>query len=59
MTPKYRAWHKEREQMLDVLVINFIDKVVNIENETCTINGESFDQVILMQSTGLTAAVTY
>ena len=54
MIPKYRIWHKTRKQMFDLLTINFIDQVVNIENEEIVINGESFRNVILMQSTGLT-----
>ncbi|WP_283572536.1 YopX family protein [Streptococcus agalactiae] len=50
---KFRAWDKELKMMFEVLAINFFHKAVTIN-----IDGEKykvckFDDIILMQSTGL------
>lgn len=54
MNPKYRAWDKETQTMLDVSLIDFKKSVLVGEHwdfgETNFIN---FDDIHLMQSTGL------
>nr|DAU66992.1 MAG TPA: YopX protein [Caudoviricetes sp.] len=54
MTPKFRAWDKESQTMIDVSLIDFKKRVLVGEHwkfgETNFIN---FDEVELMQSTGL------
>ena len=53
MIPKYRAWHKEREQMFDVLAIDFEKKTIDFKDEVCERDKTFFDNAILMQFTGL------
>lgn len=54
MIPKFRAWDKELQTMLDVSLIDFKKRVLVGEHwkfgET---NFVSFDEIELMQSTGL------
>ena len=54
MIPKYRAWDKELQTMIDVSLIDFKKRVLVGEHwkfgET---NFMSFDEIELMQSTGL------
>lgn len=54
MIPKFRAWDKETQTMLDVPLIDFKKNVLVVEHwefgETIFIN---FDDIHLMQSTGL------
>ena len=54
MTPKFRAWDKESQTMIDVSLIDFKKGVLVGEHwkfgET---NFMSFDEIKLMQSTGL------
>ena len=54
MIPKFRAWDKELQTMLDVSLIDFKKRVLVGEHwkfgET---NFMSFDEIELMQSTGL------
>ena len=54
MIPKYRVWDKELQTMLDVSLIDFKKGVLVGEHwkfgET---NFMSFDEIVLMQSTGL------
>ena len=55
--PKFRAWSKEFQQMFDVETINFHPAYRELTGGV-DLNGDeilfSFDEVILMQSTGLT-----
>ena len=54
MTPKYRAWDKELQTMLDVSLIDFKKGVLVGEHwEFGETNFISFDEIVLMQSTGL------
>ena len=54
MIPRYRAWDKELQTMLDVSLIDFKNRVLVGEHwkfgET---NFMNFDEIVLMQSTGL------
>ena len=54
MIPKYRAWDKETQTMLDVSLIDFKKRVLVGEHwEFGETNFIRFDDVNLMQSTGL------
>ena len=54
MIPKYRAWDKETQTMLDVSLIDFNKSVLVGEHwEFGETNFINFDDVNLMQSTGL------
>ncbi|MBS6927570.1 MAG: hypothetical protein KH152_03505 [Finegoldia magna] len=54
MIPKYRAWDKETQTMLDVSLIDFKKSVLVGEHwEFGETNFINFDDVNLMQSTGL------
>lgn len=54
MIPKYRAWDKETQTMLDVSLIDFKKSVLVGEHwEFGETNFTNFDDVNLMQSTGL------
>ena len=54
MIPKYRAWDKELQTMLDVSLIDFKKGVLVGEHwEFGETNFMSFDEIELMQSTGL------
>lgn len=54
MRPKYRVWDKELQTMLDVSLINFKKGVLVGEHwEFGETNFMSFDEIVLMQSTGL------
>ena len=54
MIPKYRAWDKELQTMLDVSLIDFKKGVLVGEHwEFGETNFMSFDEIVLMQSTGL------
>ena len=53
MIPKYRAWDKELQTMLDVCLIDFKKGVLVGEHwEFGETNFMSFDEIELMQSTG-------
>ena len=54
MIPKYRVWNKELQTMLDVSLIDFKKGVLVGEHwEFGETNFMSFDEIVLMQSTGL------
>ena len=54
MTPKFRAWDKELQTMLDVSLIDFKKSVLIGEHwEFGETNFINFDEIELMQSTGL------
>lgn len=57
MTPKYRAWMKSLKWMCDVTNISFDSKFVDIcqqgDTERYTEMSVEFDEITLMQSTGL------
>ena len=54
MIPKFRAWDKENQIMLDVSLIDFKKRVLVGEHfEFGETNFISFDKIELMQSTGL------
>ena len=54
MILKYRAWDKELQTMLDVSLIDFKKGVLVGEHwEFGETNFMSFDEIVLMQSTGL------
>ena len=55
---KFRAWHKEKKEIVDVEEIDFMNKVINYidndyENNRQEIRGAYFEDVELMQYTGL------
>lgn len=53
MIPKYRVWDKELQTMLDVSLIDFKKGVLVGEHwEFGETNFMSFDEIVLMQSTG-------
>ena len=54
MIPKYRAWLKEHKVMCDVYANYFHTKELEVLFSPGWIRAFSFDEVILMQSTGLT-----
>ncbi len=51
MTPKYRAWHKQK-RMCEVVMIDFSHKEVNLKTRD-SFYMEDLDKVELMQWTGL------
>ena len=54
MIPKYRVWDKELQTMLDVSLIDFKKGVLVGEHwEFGETNFMSFDEIVLMESTGL------
>lgn len=54
MIPKYRVWDKELQTMLDVSLIDFKKGVLVGEHwEFGETNFLSFDEIVLMQSTGI------
>ena len=54
MIPKYRVWDKELQTMLDVSLIDFLKGVLVGEHwEFGETNFMSFDEIVIMQSTGL------
>lgn len=53
MIPKFRAYHKELKMMFEVLAINFFHKAVTINTDGENYKVCKFDDIILMQSTGL------
>ena len=54
MIPKYRVWDKELQTMLDVSLIDFKKGVLVGEHwEFGETNFMSFDEIVIMQSTGL------
>ena len=57
MIPKFRAWMKSLKWMCDVTNISFDSKFVDIcqqgDTERCTEMSVEFDEIKLMQSTGL------
>ena len=57
MKPKFRAWMKSLKWMCDVTNISFDSKFVDIcqqgDTERCTEMSVEFDEIKLMQSTGL------
>lgn len=53
MIPKFRAWHKELKMMFEVLAIDFFNKAVTVKFDKEHYRVYSFDDVILMQYTGL------
>lgn len=57
MLPKFRAWMKSLKWMCDVTNISFDSKFVDIcqqgDTERCTEISVEFDEIVLMQSTGL------
>ena len=54
MIPKFRVWDKELQTMLDVSLIDFKKGVLVGEHwEFGETNFMSFDEIVLMQSTGL------
>lgn len=57
MIPKFRAWMKSLKWMCDVTNISFDSKLVDIcqqgDTERCTEISVEFDEIVLMQSTGL------
>ena len=57
MIPRYRAWIKSLKWMCDVTNISFDSKFVDIcqqgDTERCTEMSVEFDEIELMQSTGI------
>lgn len=54
MIPKYRVWDKELQTMLDISLIDFKKGVlVGVHWEFGETNFMNFDEIVLMQSTGL------
>ena len=57
MMPRYRAWMKSLKWMCDVTNISFDSKFVDIcqlgDTERCTEMSVEFDEIKLMQSTGI------
>lgn len=58
MIPKFRAWNKSTELMDEAILIDFYNKKIGILYANPISQGESvktysFDEVVLMQSTGL------
>ena len=55
---KFRAWHKEKKEIVDAEEIDFMNKVINYidndyENNRQEIRGAYFEDIELMQYTGL------
>lgn len=53
MIPKFRAYHKELKMMFEVLAIDFFNKAVTVKFDKEHYRIYSFDDIILMQYTGL------
>lgn len=53
MIPKFRAYHKELKVMYEVLAIDFFNKAVTVKFDKEHYRIYSFDDIILMQFTGL------
>lgn len=53
MIPKFKAWHKELKVMYEVLAIDLFNKAVTVKFDKERYKIFSFDDIILMQSTGL------
>lgn len=53
MIPKFRAYHKELKMMFEVLAIDLFNKAVSVKFDKEHYRHYSFDDIILMQSTGL------
>lgn len=53
MIPKFRAYHKELKVMYEVLAIDLFNKAVTVKFDKEHYRIYSFDDIILMQSTGL------
>lgn len=53
MIPKFKAWDSCNEQLVDVLSIDFEDKVAYVEQENGDRYDIHFDNLIFLQSTGL------
>ena len=50
MIPKFRAWDKQTHRLINVLVIDWLNELVDLEGGRID---REFDEVELMQSTGL------
>ncbi|MGG5338525.1 YopX family protein [Enterococcus mundtii] len=50
MIPKFRAWDKETQLLINVLVIDWLNELVDLEGGRID---RQFDEVELIQSTGL------
>lgn len=53
MIPKFRAWDKRRRRMVSVELINFKSRIIQEVTPYAVNIKLYFDQVKLMQSTGL------
>lgn len=53
MIPKFRAYHKELKMMFEVLAIDLFNKAVTVKFDKEHYRIYSFDDIILMHSTGL------
>lgn len=53
MTPKFRAWDKISKKMFPVMMIDFVQSYVMIEEINGLLCERDFDDVELMQYTGL------
>lgn len=53
MIPKFKAWDSCNKQLVDVLSIDFEDKVAYVEQENGDRYDIHFDNLIFLQSTGL------
>lgn len=53
MIPKFRAYHKELKMMYEVLAIDLFNKAVTVKFDKEHYRIYSFDDIILMQLTGL------
>lgn len=53
MIPKFKAWHKKLKTMFEVLAIDLFNKAVTVKFDKECYKIFSFDDIILMQSTGL------
>lgn len=53
MIPKFRAWHKELKMMFEVLAIDLFNKAVTVKFDKEHYRIYSFDDIILMHSTGM------
>lgn len=55
MIPKFRAWHKELKMMFEVKSLVYTLRLARLENRNNVFPSRtcSFDDIILMQSTGL------
>lgn len=53
MIPKFRAWHKELKTTFEVLALDLFNECVTVKFDKEHYRIYSFDDIILMQSTGL------